>query len=106
MWYAILNTVSWVAVVTNVAIVVFETSQFDQYALSTQWLIFVFAEHTILLMKAAIAFFVPDETMETRTQLQRQAYLANVLVGGMEERGEQDVEIDEDVLQGKKKPTD
>jgi len=103
MWYAILNTVSWVAVVTNVAIVVFETSQFDQYSLSNQWLIFVFAEHIILLLKAAIGFFVPDETLETRTHLQRQSYLANVLVGGMEERGEQDVEIDEDILKGTKK---
>jgi len=103
-WYAILNTVSWVAVITNVAIIVFETAQFDKYSLSTQWLIFVFAEHIILLMKSAIAFFVPDETQDTITQLQRQSYLANVLIGGMEERGEPAADIDDDVLKGKKQP--
>jgi len=104
MWYAILNTVSWVAVITNVGIVVFETSQFQQYDLSTQWLIFVFAEHFILLLKAALAFFIPDEKLETKTHLERQQYLANVLIGGMEERADEGV--DDDILQGKKKSED
>jgi len=106
MWFSILNVVSWVAVITNVGIIVFETEQFEGYRLSTQWLIFVFSEHGILLAKAAIDFFVPDSSLETRTHLQRQAYLSAVLVGGMEERNENDVEIDEDILQGKKKEED
>jgi len=100
MWYSIFNIVSFFSVITYVAIIVFETHQFEDYDTSTQWLIFVFAEHAILLAKGGISYLIPDESNETRTHLDRQQYLANVLIGGVEDGGA-DVEISEDVLLGK-----
>jgi len=96
-WFDILGFVSFVAVATNVAIICFETPQFDVWFPSEQSRVFAFliAEHAILLLKFAVAYFVPDEPAEVAVHLQRQEYLVSVLLQGVEEEEEEDHTKDE-----------
>jgi hypothetical protein len=104
-WFDILGFVSFVAVATNVAIICFETPQFDEWFPSEQSQVFAFliAEHAILLLKFAVAYFVPDEPAEVSTHLLRQEYLVSVLLQGVEEEEEQDhshKENDDEIMSG------
>jgi len=91
-WFDILGFVSLVAVATNVAIVCFETPQFGEWFPAEQSRVFGFliAEHAIMLLKFAVAYFVPDEPAEVAVHLLRQEYLVSVLLQGVQEEPDED----------------
>jgi len=86
-WFDILQFVSFVAVMTNVAIVCFETPQFNAWFPAEESRVFCFlvAEHAIMLLKFAVAYFVPDEPGFVTVHLLRQEYLVGVLLQGVQE---------------------
>jgi hypothetical protein len=104
-WYDILNIVSYFAVLTNVGIVAFTSDlirewlnqdrlpngEFPKYIESGQLWVFLGAEHIILLIKFAVAYFVPDVPYDHEVHLARQDYIVNVLLNGMEEEEDDDV---------------
>jgi len=83
-WYVILQIVSWLAMVTNIALVVFETSTLQSFSISTRFLIFLAVEHICILLKFGIDIIIPDESGEVEEHLARQAYLSDVLIGRIE----------------------
>lgn len=86
-WSAIINIVSFIAVITNCAIICFETKLIDEAVDTThrQYQIFIIAEHLIIVIKFAIAYFVPDEPQELVEHFARQEHIVNVLINGAEE---------------------
>lgn len=97
-WFDILNIVSFIAVLTNVGIVCFATDLMGEWVNgdnAARAYVFIIAEHLILLLKFAIAYFVPDEPQDYVNHVMRQEYLVNVLIGGLEEEPEE-VVLDND----------
>jgi len=97
-WFDILSLVSFIAVITNVAIICFETPLFNSWfpAEETRVFVFLLAEHAIMLLKFAVSYFVPDEPAEVATHLQRQEYLVSVLLQGVEEEDDEDHSLEDD----------
>lgn len=96
-WFDILNIVSYIAVITNVAIVCWETNKMDEWTYgneASKAYVFIISEHLILLAKFAISFFVPDEPQSYNIHIARQEYVVNVLINGMEEEPEDVVSDD------------
>jgi len=85
MWYDIMNVVSFMAVITNIAVIVIETAQFTKYTTSERFLIFLGTEHFLMFLKMGIGFLIPDMPEEIGTHLARQEYLSDVLIGGLDE---------------------
>lgn len=83
-WYDILNVMTVIAVVTNVAMCVLISSSFESSPLSGEdggrvW-IFLIAEHAILLMKFAAEYFVPDVPLDVEEHVARQKYIVAALI--------------------------
>jgi len=89
-WFTILDVITWITIMTNTALVVFASTLFENYALTTRFLIFLFSEHILLLAKASIGQFIPDVSQQTSTHLVRQKYLVDVLLNGTQDKGEFD----------------
>jgi len=122
-WYLIFDVVSYIAVVTNTAIVVFYTALIYEWtydkALALQtctdgegcgtlmeangldWrlVLFILMEHFCLATKIGLAAIVDDQPGNIRDHLERQEYLVNVLIKGMAEDDEGE---EEDVKAGEK----
>jgi len=101
-WFDILNLVSFVAVMTNAAIVCFETPKMDQWFpnAAAQAFCFVLAEHAILGLKIAIGYFVPDEPGDVTIHISRQEYLVGVLLQGVEEEEDDQTAHSNEDLEG------
>jgi len=92
-WYNILDVISWFTVVSNIAIIVFQTDIFARWSIVTRFLIFLFSEHLVIIAKTAISQFIPDMMESTQIHLERQKYLQEVLIQGVQDRG--DIEAQE-----------
>ncbi|OQR90610.1 anoctamin-like protein [Achlya hypogyna] len=64
-WYYFLTLMNYLAVVTNIGIVLFTPDPQDRYTTETttlvKWVTFVIAEHASLIIKTMVAAAVPDE---------------------------------------------
>jgi hypothetical protein len=91
-WFDILGLVSFVAVVTNVAIITFETPQFAEWfpAQDARVFAFLLAEHAIMILKFGVSYFVPDEPRDVTVHLLRQDYLVGVLLQGVQEEEDEE----------------
>lgn len=75
-WQYVFETISYVSVVSNLAIVCFTNkSPMFGYQLSfvDRLIFFIVAEHMVLFLKYALATYIPDEPFDTKLQLQRQS---------------------------------
>lgn len=101
-WYSVLDIMSIIAVGTNCAIICFETDLVNDLVSreAIKVYVFIIAEHLILLMKFALAYFVPDTPDGLVTHLARQEYIVNVLINGMEEEPEDDVDVLKEMKNG------
>lgn len=101
-WYGILEIMSFIAVIVNVALIAFASPVTDDWfdTAEAKAYAFIATEHFIFIVKFAIAYFVPDEPEEYHTHLARQNYIVNVLLLGMEE--EEEDEMEEGIVSGKK----
>lgn len=75
-WYRILEIMGQLAVITNIAAVMF-SSNAPAFAVSGEMRIWVFVilEHAVFFIKFLFAYFVPDTPADVELQLRRQAYL-------------------------------
>ena len=66
-WFSVLEFLSWMAILTNVGIIVFEimTTKAEDagndFPLSEKLMIFLIMEHCLFAGKALLGFFIPDE---------------------------------------------
>jgi anoctamin-10/anoctamin-7 len=103
-WYTILSVISVLAVVTNMLLVCFETTLIKTWSansLLTQVVVFVISEHVVLMIKFLIAYVVDDEPLWVRQGIERQEYLVEVLINGVEEEEEELMDQDEEEPQAK-----
>lgn len=87
-WKLIFDGLSYASAVSNLTIVVFtnRSNIFGRDLDDTGRLVFfVVAEHVILLLKYAIATFVPDTPESTEMQLKRQEYLVKKHIFGVKD---------------------
>jgi hypothetical protein len=116
-WFNILEFLSYVSVITNSLICVFQTSVVDRAAggtgfditaftpdaklgenvyhfpylngdLASKVWAFLIAEHIIVGLKLFLAYAIADEPMSMKEHLARQDYLVDVLINGKEEEPE------------------
>lgn len=62
LWYDILQVMSFLGVMTNVAIVIFTTNVFDGLDNGEKWLMFVVIEHVMIALKLLIAAYTPNKS--------------------------------------------
>jgi hypothetical protein len=79
-WYAILEVISNVAVITNSALVAFTGTTTLNYTWATRIWIFLIMSGSILACKVVIAMYVPDTPREVEIQLERQKFYLSKLV--------------------------
>jgi hypothetical protein len=75
-WQYVFETISYVSVVSNLAIVCFtnKSPMFGfQLTFVDRMIFFIVAEHMVLFLKYALATYIPDEPFDTKLQLQRQS---------------------------------
>jgi hypothetical protein len=112
-WFNILEFISYVSVITNSLICVFNTTVVDKAAggkgfvedaanpekyiysfpylngdLASKVWAFLIAEHIIIGLKLFLAYAIADEPMSMKEHLARQDYLVDVLINGKEEEPE------------------
>jgi len=61
LWYDILQVMSFLGVMTNVAIVIFTADVFDGLDNVEKWILFVGLEHVMIILKLLIAAYTPDK---------------------------------------------
>lgn len=82
-WYTILEVMSTICVMTNVALIVFTGNQF---AWASSWgrvWAFLLIEHAILGVKYVIAVLIPDVSPDVEIQIQRADYINDKVVNNM-----------------------
>ncbi|KAH9109077.1 hypothetical protein LEN26_010766 [Aphanomyces euteiches] len=86
-WDFFLNIINTLAVVTNIAILLFTHDPNDSVTTTatsstTKWVTFVIAEQVCLVMKFVVAFVIPDEPQElTELKARHKDIEANVFLG-------------------------
>jgi len=60
-WYFFLDLMSLISVMTNIGIIIFTSPLFEDLEWTTRFIMFLFAEHFLLLLKFVISNAVPDE---------------------------------------------
>jgi len=84
-WYFFLDLMSMISVMTNIGIIIFTSPLFDDLGWPVRFLIFLFAEHALLLLKFLIAEAVPDEHATIATVRARHANIIQRVFLGVEE---------------------
>eukprot|EP00457_Paulinella_chromatophora_P002018 gb/GEZN01002021.1/.p1 GENE.gb/GEZN01002021.1/~~gb/GEZN01002021.1/.p1 ORF type:complete len:801 (-),score=112.24 gb/GEZN01002021.1/:233-2635(-) len=87
-WYAILEIMSVVAVVTNVALIFFVSTSADRLTggkLEWQVLYFILLEHGILIVKGLLQLAIPDQTLKDKNRQDRINYIEQQIIDGTRE---------------------
>jgi len=86
-WFDILQAVSFIAVVTNIAIVSFSTHIIIEWFPdpAPRAYFFLLLEHAILAIKFALMYFVPDEPAEVQEHMLRQDFIVSILLQGVQD---------------------
>jgi len=79
-WFAILNVISWVMVVSNTALVIFSSGEAQTLQADYRWISFVVVEHILIGTKLLIEFFIPDVPRDVEDTLARQEVIKTTLV--------------------------
>jgi len=91
-WLPILNVLSFISIITNTIIVVFDTAIIYKWAggdaLLMAWLFFII-EHIIGVVKLVIGLAVDDVPSAVREHIERQAHIVNVLINDIPEEEEE-----------------
>merc|ERR1712196_458588 len=61
-WKSIIDIIRTVAVMCNVGLAVFKLPVFQEYRLSTKMILFVCAEHLMLMLQAAVGAIIPEKS--------------------------------------------
>ncbi|CAN0037026.1 unnamed protein product, partial [Phaeothamnion confervicola] len=76
-WYAILETMSAIAVVTNSALIAFTSDLFDDQPMNVRVWIFVVFEHAMFAFKFLLATVIPDVPQDVDIQIRRNEFLVS-----------------------------
>lgn len=80
-WFNLLDGLAWLMVISNTAIIIFESSHFsDLLSGVDQWIAFLVVEHILIGIKLLIQFFVPDVPEEVEERIARQQIIRHTLV--------------------------
>lgn len=86
-WFSVLEFLSWMALITNVGIVVFEirvtkkSLAGEDYPLAQRLFEFLIFEHVLFGAKALVAYFIPDEPDSVAERKERMTFITDVLIG-------------------------
>jgi len=97
-WYYILDILSVMAVITNIAVLMFVMGTGDYLSgddLPIKFFLFFCFEHVVLLIKFVIATIVPDEPFAITEHLERQKHIVDVIIRDAEEDDDVSFEIEE-----------
>jgi len=95
-WFDILQIISFISVVTNMLICVFQTTVVQDatdHNVYIQVWTFLLAEHVIIGIKLFLAYAIDDEPLSMKEHLARQEYLVDVLINGKEEEPEEEIDL-------------
>lgn len=85
VWYTLLTIQSYIAVITNCAVVIFNSSITADYTVAQQLMLFIAAEHVFLGLKIALDYMMGSMSKSVKLHLARQTHVGNVLiVGGLD----------------------
>eukprot|EP00455_Lapot_gusevi_P042543 TRINITY_DN5055_c0_g2_i2.p1 TRINITY_DN5055_c0_g2~~TRINITY_DN5055_c0_g2_i2.p1 ORF type:complete len:185 (+),score=43.61 TRINITY_DN5055_c0_g2_i2:54-608(+) len=86
VWYSVFNVMTVLAIVTNCALVVFQTSLFSSWSDAGRLVAFIFMEHGLCSLKFINSYCIPELPRAVKESLQRQEHVIDVLVLGNEEK--------------------
>jgi len=86
-WYFFLDLMSLISVMTNIGIIIFTSPLFEErgWSVTERFLLFIFAEHALLLLKFVISNAVPDEHGTISTLRARHENIVQRVFLGLEE---------------------
>jgi len=87
-WYAILEIIGILSVITNIALVMFVSETGDNITdghLSLKFLIFLILEHGVILLKVLVGVVIPDEPILITEHLNRQNHITDIILKGNKE---------------------
>lgn len=79
-WYAILETMSSIAVLTNSAIVAFTGTFLEGFDFAHRFIFFLLLEHGLFIFKSILGEIMPDVPDDVDLQLQRQDFIREKLL--------------------------
>jgi len=104
-WLSILNVLSFISIITNTIIVVFDTrivNKWADYSIFTLAWVFFIIEHCIGIVKMVISFAVPDVPDHIKEHIERQQHIVDVLINDIQEEEEetrQNEEVDPSLIE-------
>eukprot|EP00003_Mantamonas_plastica_P012047 TRINITY_DN2201_c1_g1_i6.p1 TRINITY_DN2201_c1_g1~~TRINITY_DN2201_c1_g1_i6.p1 ORF type:complete len:512 (-),score=156.02 TRINITY_DN2201_c1_g1_i6:506-2041(-) len=72
-WYSILDALSVIGVLTNALVIAFTSEQLDVTLSWKFWTVFIF-EHSVLLLKVALAALIPDIPERIQDEIEKEEY--------------------------------
>eukprot|EP00937_MAST-01D_sp_MAST-1D-sp2_P007706 g7706.t1 len=97
-WALFMNLQSSISVVTNIAIIVFTTELFAEFSLWQKWLIFVLAEHGLLMAKIYVQDLIHDVPEWAAELVQRHQLITAKVFKGLEDEEDEDEDEDAEEL--------
>eukprot|EP00808_Paulinella_micropora_P004205 g19562.t1 len=98
-WFNVFDVLGFIAIVTNLAVVVFSVNPGEteslHYDMTGRFLFFIIAEHAIMGLKYLIDYLIADVPMRVKTRIMRQEHVTRILVNGMHEQDYGDDMADE-----------
>jgi anoctamin-10/anoctamin-7 len=91
-FFDILTIVSFIAVLVNTLIVTFFTEIIDKWAKESfisKLAVFIVFERCVVLIKIMISYVVPDVPLPIQEHIQRETYIVDMLINGVEEETEE-----------------
>lgn len=87
VWFYILRVMTYVALGTNCALILWTSNLFDEGEMSntTKWLVFVVSCQVCLVVAVGIERAVPDTPYHLKRLMQRYEYIVDVVFKGMNE---------------------
>lgn len=82
-WFAILEIMSTIAVITNSAVIAFTSTVFSNYSWATRCFLFLATEHGVLLVKLLFASKVEDVSDSVAIQLDRNDFIVSKVINNI-----------------------
>merc|ERR1711920_262437 len=81
-WFYFLRLMSNIAIVTNLALLLFTSTLFEAYSTSTKWVTFLIAEHAALALTFLVESWIPDIPESVTNLMNRHRYIEDKVFNG------------------------
>jgi len=95
-WLYFLRIMSVLAIITNMAIFCFTGSLLDHWSMSQRIVMFVVAEHALLVLQSLVATLIPDVPDEIKAKIKREEFIVSKVVDDIAD-GQSDDDSDSEV---------